>query len=34
MHGVKVTTHLYLVLRLRMHGVVPPVPYITEWHGA
>jgi hypothetical protein len=25
--GLKLTSHLHLVLRLRMHGVIPPVPH-------
>jgi len=26
--GVKLTTHLYLVLKLRMCGATPPLPYV------
>jgi hypothetical protein len=26
--GVKLTTHLYLVLRLRMSGAIPPPQYV------
>jgi hypothetical protein len=26
--GVKPTAHLYLTLRLRMHGAIPPLPHI------
>jgi hypothetical protein len=32
--GVKLTTHPYIVLRLRMHGAVPPLPHMSSWHGA
>jgi hypothetical protein len=28
------TTHLHLVLRLRMHGAIPPLPHMFVWHGA
>jgi hypothetical protein len=30
---VKVTTLLYLVLRLRMCGVIPPLPNTSSWHN-
>jgi len=32
--GVKLTTHLHLVQRLRMRGAVPPLPYKSLWRGA
>jgi hypothetical protein len=32
--GVKLTTHLHLVPKLRMRGVVPPHPYTSSWPGA
>jgi len=31
--GVKLTTHLHLVLRLRMRGAVPLHPYMPSWHA-
>jgi hypothetical protein len=31
--GVKLTTHLHLVQRLRMRGAIPPLPH-TSWRGA
>jgi len=32
--GVKLTTHLYLVSRLRMNGAIPPLPQYVfmEWY--
>jgi hypothetical protein len=27
------TTHVYLVLRLRMNGTIPLLPYTPSWHG-
>jgi hypothetical protein len=32
--AVKLTTHFNLVLRLRMHGVIPPISHIASWCGA
>jgi hypothetical protein len=29
--GVKLTTHLHLVLRLRIHGAVPSLPHTYSW---
>jgi hypothetical protein len=31
---VKLTTHLYLVLRLRMRGTIPPFPNTPSWRDA
>jgi hypothetical protein len=31
---MKLTTHLHLVSRLRMYGVIPPLPHASTWHGA
>jgi hypothetical protein len=31
--GVKLTTHLHLVLRSRMCGAIPPFPNTPSWHG-
>jgi hypothetical protein len=28
--GVKLTTHLHLVLRSKLHGAVPPLPYYAS----
>jgi len=28
------TTHLLRVLRLRMHGSLPPLPHTSSWHGS
>jgi len=28
--GVKLTTHLHLVLRLRMRGAIPPLPHMSQ----
>jgi len=28
------TTDLHLVLRLRMHGALSPLPHMPSWHGA
>jgi len=30
---VKLTTHLLLLPRLRMHGAIPPLPLISSWRG-
>jgi hypothetical protein len=27
------TTQVYLVLRLRMNGTIPLLPYTLSWHG-
>jgi hypothetical protein len=32
--GMKLTTHLHLVLRLRMLGAIPPLPHMSAWRGA
>jgi hypothetical protein len=32
--GMKLTTHLHLVPRSRMHGAIPPLPNTPPWHGA
>jgi len=32
--GTKLTTHHHLVLRLRMHAAIPPVPKMPSWNGA
>jgi hypothetical protein len=32
--GVKLTTHLDLVPRLRMDGVISPLPHTALWHSA
>jgi hypothetical protein len=32
--GAKLTTHLYLMLRLRMRGAIPPIPPTSSWRGA
>jgi len=29
---VKLTTRLHLVLRLRMHGTIPPLSNMSSWH--
>jgi hypothetical protein len=31
--GMKLTTHLHLVQRLRIHGAKPPLPNTSLWHG-
>jgi hypothetical protein len=31
--GVKITTHLHLVHRLRMRGAIPPIPHTFSWRG-
>jgi hypothetical protein len=31
---VKLTSHLHLVLRLRMPGIIPPLPSTSSWRGA
>jgi len=31
--GVKLTTNLHLLSRIRMHGAVPPLP-MSSWRGA
>jgi hypothetical protein len=31
---VKLTTHLHLVPRSRMHEAVPPLPNMPPWHGS
>jgi len=31
---LKLTTHLYLVSRLKMHGAIPPLPDTSSWLGA
>jgi len=28
--SVKVTTHLYLMMRLRIHGAIPPLPHMSS----
>jgi hypothetical protein len=33
-HVRKLTTHIHLVLRLRMHGAVPVLPHTSLWSGA
>jgi len=30
--GVKLTTHLYLMLRLRMHGAISLSLHMSSWH--
>jgi hypothetical protein len=30
--GMNVVTQLHLVLSLRMHGDVPPLPHMPKWH--
>jgi hypothetical protein len=30
--GLKLTTHLHLVPRLRMHGSIPPLSHTSTWH--
>jgi len=32
--GVKLTTHLYLVSRLGMHGSIPLLLFTSLWRGA
>jgi hypothetical protein len=32
--GVKLTTHIHLVPKSRMHGTIPPPPSMSSWHGA
>lgn len=32
--GCVLTTDLHLVLRLRMHGAIPPVFHMSSWRGA
>jgi len=32
--GVKLTTHLHLVPRLRMRGYIHPLPHTSSWGGA
>jgi len=32
--GVKPTTLLHIVLRLRILGAIPPLLYMSSWHGA
>jgi hypothetical protein len=31
---MKLTTNLYPVPRLRMHGIIPPLPNTSAWRGA
>jgi hypothetical protein len=31
---VNLTVHLHLLLRLTIHGVIPPLPHTSSWHGA
>ena len=31
--GVKLTTLLFLMSRLRMRGTVPPLPHVPSWHA-
>jgi len=31
--GVELTVYLYLMPRLRMHGVIPPLPHTSSWRG-
>jgi len=30
---MKLTIHLHLMLRSRMHGAIPPLPKMPSWHG-
>jgi hypothetical protein len=30
---IKLTTHLHLVLRLRMSGAILPIPFAISWRG-
>jgi len=32
--GVKVTSHLHLILRSRMRGAIPPLPNTSKWRDA
>jgi hypothetical protein len=32
--GVKLTTHLHFVLRLKVHGATPPLPHTFYWRDA
>jgi hypothetical protein len=32
--GLKLTSHLHLVLRLRIRGFLSPGPYMSLWHNA
>jgi hypothetical protein len=31
--GLKLTNHFHPVTRLRMHGVIAPLPHISSWSG-
>jgi hypothetical protein len=31
--GVKLTTHLHLLLSLRMGGKIPPLPHVPSWRA-
>jgi len=31
---MKLTTHLHLVLRLRMRGAIPPLLHTSSWRGS
>jgi hypothetical protein len=33
-HGSNLTIHGYLMLRLSMHGSVPPFPHVSGWRHA
>jgi hypothetical protein len=32
--GLKMITHLYVLLRLRLHGVIPSFLHTSYWHNA
>jgi len=32
--GMKLTTHLYLIPTLRMHGALPLLPHMSSWCGS
>jgi hypothetical protein len=32
-HGSNLTIRAYLMLRLIMHGSVPPLPHVIGWHA-
>jgi len=31
--GQRLSTNLYIVLRLRMHGAIPSLPHTSSWCG-
>jgi len=31
--GMKLTTHLHLVPKIRMHGSICPFPHTSSWYG-